>query len=87
MTQQSDRVAWVEVPSESEVRAQIPAGTKHPYDFGFLPAMGRLLLAHQRIGPMFRKLFGEIMFVPGDLERRERELVATVASRAQDCFY
>ena len=87
MTHQSDGVSWVELPTESEVRAQIPAGTKNFYDFGFLPVMSRLLLAHPRIGPIFRKLFSEIMFAPGDLERREREMVATVAAVAQDCFY
>ncbi len=79
--------AWVDIPSEQDIRAQMPAGITHPYDFGFLPAMSRLLMAHERIGPPFRQLFREIMFVPGDLGRRERELVATVAAAAEDCYY
>ena len=83
----SDRSAWVRIPDETAVRTSVPDGVTHPYDFGFIPAMGRLLLAHGRIGAAFRSLFNEVMFVPGDLSRRERELVATVAAVAQDCFY
>ena len=77
--------AWVDIPTEEQVRAQRPSGG--PYDFGFVPAMGRLLMAHPRIGPVFSALFGEIMFAPGSLSRRERELVAGIASATQDCFY
>ena len=84
---QNEEPAWVRIPDETAVRAATPPGVTHPYDFGFIPAMGRLLLAHPRIGGAFRTLFGEIMFVPGDLSRREREMVATVAAAAQDCFY
>ena len=79
--------AWVRLPSESDLRKQIPPGTHNPYDFGFLPAMSRLLMAHDDIGPMFRQLFRKIMFEPGALDRREREMVAAVAAAAQDCFY
>jgi len=32
-------------------------------------------------------LYREIMFAPCGLSRRERELLATVVSRANDCFY
>ena len=49
--------------------------------------MGRLLMAHPRLGPPFLQLFGEIMFAPGALTRRERELVAAVTAAGQDCFY
>lgn len=62
-----------------------PAG--HPYDFGFVTGMSRLLQAHPRIGPAFQALFAEIMFNPGALDRREREMVAAVAASAQTCFY
>jgi alkylhydroperoxidase/carboxymuconolactone decarboxylase family protein YurZ len=77
--------AWVAIPEESELRRFMPAGS--PYDFGFLPAMARLLMAHARIGPAFGALFGEIMFAPGALDRQEKEMVAAVAAAAQDCFY
>jgi alkylhydroperoxidase/carboxymuconolactone decarboxylase family protein YurZ len=77
--------AWVELPTEAEVRAVMPSGG--PYDFGFLPAMGRLILAHDAIGPVFGALFGQIMFAPGHLDRREREMIAAVATAAQDCHY
>lgn len=59
----------------------------HPYNFGFATNMGRLLGAHPRIGPMFQQCFGAIMFEPGALDRREREMVAAVATRVQECFY
>ena len=32
-------------------------------------------------------LYREIMFAPCGLSRQERELLATVVSRANDCFY
>jgi len=82
------REAWVSIPSEAEIRAQLPPGRAYPYDFGFLPAMGRLLRTHQRIGGAFLKLFGEIMWTPESyLSRGEREMIAAVAAAAQDCHY
>ncbi|MBI1886327.1 MAG: carboxymuconolactone decarboxylase family protein [Chloroflexi bacterium] len=77
--------AWLQLPSEERVRAYMGSG--HPYDFGFIPAMARLASAHQRIAPYFGTLFAQIMFAPGALTRREREMVAAVASAAQDCHY
>ena len=44
-------------------------------------------MAHDRLGPLFRQLFRELMFGPGHLDRREREMVAAVAAAAQDCHY
>ena len=57
------------------------------YNFGFRPAMGRLLASHDGIGPAFSALFAQIMFEPGFLNGREREMVAAVAASAQDCHY
>ena len=60
----------------------------HPYNFGFVANMGRLLAAHPRIGMAFQQCFAEIMFSPeGELDRREREMVAAAATRVQECFY
>lgn len=75
--------AWIEIAPDS-----VPAapGPGH-WSFEFRPAMGRLLEAHPSIGPAFNALYGEIMRGPGSLSRQEREMVATVASSAQDCFY
>ena len=81
------RDAWVQMPTEAELRAQRSSDTNNPYDFGFLTAMERLLLAHERIGHSFLRLFGQIMFAPGHLSRAEREMVAAVAAAAQDCHY
>jgi alkylhydroperoxidase/carboxymuconolactone decarboxylase family protein YurZ len=77
--------AWVALPNERELRAAMPPG--HPYDFGFLPAMARLIFAHDAIAPFFGALFSQIMFAPGALDRREREMIAAVAAAAQDCHY
>ena len=80
--------AWVTIPSEETVRAALPPGTKYPYDFGFLPAMGRLLRSHPRIGAAWFPLFREIMWSPdGVLSRQEREMIAGVTAAAQDCHY
>jgi hypothetical protein len=77
--------AWVEMPSSEDVRALMGRGGV--YDFGFVPAMMRLVLSHLDIAPHFGALFSQIMFAPGALERPEREMVAAVAASAQDCFY
>ncbi len=80
--------AWVQMPSEEQLRQFIPRGSGMPYDFGFLPAMMRLVMAHGRIGAASGPVFAQIMFSPeGKLSRREREMVAAVASAAQDCHY
>ena len=80
--------AWVQLPSEEELRQTIPRGGGFPYDFGFLPGMVRLVMAHGRIGQAFGQLFVQIMFSPeGKLSRAEREMVAAVASAGQDCHY
>ncbi|MCH7736864.1 MAG: carboxymuconolactone decarboxylase family protein [Chloroflexi bacterium] len=80
--------AWVAIPNEAERRAQLPPGVRAGgYDFGFIPAMGRLLAAHEEIGPAFGNLFRIVMFEPGHLSRQEREMVAAVAAVAQDCHY
>ena len=82
------REAWVDIPTEAERRAELPAGAPGGnYDFGYLPAMGRLQARHKGIGPLFGALYREIMFGPGALDRREREMVAAVAAAAQDCRY
>ena len=77
--------AWVAIPSEEDIRTVMPPGS--PYDFGFLPAMARLQMAHPRLGPGFGMQFAQIMFEPGFLTRNEKEMVAAVAAAAQDCHY
>ena len=85
MDEQKGSFAWVEMPSEEEVSATLPPGAG--YDYGFVPAMRRLLMAHEEIGAVFLPLFRQLMFEPGKLSRRERELVAAVTSAAQECHY
>jgi alkylhydroperoxidase/carboxymuconolactone decarboxylase family protein YurZ len=77
--------AYVRLPTREQMEAARPAD--HPYNFGFVTAMGRLLMAHPRIGAAFQAMYAEIMFAPGALDRREREMVAGVAAAAQYCHY
>ena len=77
-------VAWVEMPTPEQIRQM---GLPPSYNFGFVGAMGRLMLAHPKIGPHFSRLFQQTMFGPGALSRPEREMVAMVTARAQNCFY
>ncbi len=82
-----DRRPFITLPDEEELRQAAAGAPASPYDFGFLGDMSRLLAAHPRIGPALRRTFQEIMFAPGALSRAEREMVAAVASAAQDCEY
>lgn len=77
--------AYIDLPGPEVTAKKRPAD--HPYNFGFVTGMSRLLIAHRRIGPVFLQLFAEIMFTPGALDRAEREFVAAVAASAQNCFY
>ena len=82
--------AWVRIPDQEEwrkIREALSPGAKHPYDFGYFPAMGRLHAALPRIGIAFSALFSQVMFEPGALDRREREMIAAVTAAAQDCRY
>ena len=77
--------AWIDLPSDEEIAQQLPPG--HPYDFGFIGGMAKLTRAHPEIGEAYGPLFRRIMFEPGALTRAEREMVAAVATAAQDCYY
>jgi hypothetical protein len=85
----AEREAWVALPSAEQLRAAWQ-GTPHPY-FTFLggvvPRMSRLIMAHDVIGPALGHLGRTLLFGPGALSRAEREMVAAVASAAQDCVY
>jgi hypothetical protein len=76
--------AWIRLADPDDVH--LPAG--HPYQFGFVAGMSRLISAHPRIAAVWRPLYREVMFAEESaLTRAERELVAAVAAVAQDCFY
>lgn len=78
--------AWIDLPGTRNMPSR-PGGGRHPYDFGFVANMGRLIGAHKGISAAFRDLFAAIMFAPGHLDRKEREMIAAVTASAQDCFY
>jgi hypothetical protein len=78
---------FITLPTDEQMWTQMKPGSKSPYDFGFIGGMSRLLSAHERLGLAMRGFFAEVMFAPGVLSRDEREMVAAVASAAQDCEY
>ena len=78
--------AWVKLPEPATIRLAAER-QNHPYDFGYVAGMARLIMAHPRIAPAFGALYASIMFAPGALSRAEREMVAAVAAAAQDCHY
>ena len=86
MKTNTSEVAWVGLPDQSTI-AEAPGHRNHPYNFGYVAGMSRLIMAHSRIAPAFGALYASIMFVPGALSRAEREMVAAVAAAAQDCHY
>ena len=86
MKTNTSEVAWVGLPDQSTI-AEAPGRRNHPYNFGYVAGMSRLIMAHPRIAPAFGALYASIMFVPGALSRAEREMVAAVAAAAQDCHY
>jgi alkylhydroperoxidase/carboxymuconolactone decarboxylase family protein YurZ len=83
-----DSKPFITLPSDEEMRAlRDSSGMKPTYNFGFIGGMSRLLAAHPRIGKALQGAFYEMMFAPGALDRAEREMLAAVASAAQDCEY
>ena len=87
MTRQQIPQAWIRLVNDEEIEAEKPSGKARPYDFGYVSGMFKLIHAHKRIEAAFRPLFMEVMFAPGHLSRPEREMIAAVASAAQDCTY
>jgi alkylhydroperoxidase/carboxymuconolactone decarboxylase family protein YurZ len=86
MRRNSSEQAWVKLP-EVGTAEQASGRRNHPYDFGYVAGMSRLIMAHPRIAPAFGALYASIMFAPGALTRGEREMVAAVSAAAQDCHY
>ena len=80
--------AWVRIPTEEEIRAQFASGTRTvSEDYGFIPAMARLIATHDRIGPAFTGLSREVMHNTEFISQQECEMIAAVSSAAQDCHY
>jgi hypothetical protein len=83
-----DQQPFITLPTDEEMLARgQSSGMKPVYNFGFVGGMSRLLAAHGRIGKALQGAFYEMMFAPGALSRAEREMLAAVASAAQDCEY
>ncbi len=83
-----DQKPFITLPTDEEMLAlRETSGVRPTYNFGFIGGMSRLLVAHERIGKAMQAAFYEMMFAPGALDRAEREMLAAVASAAQDCEY
>lgn len=83
-----DQQPFITLPSDEEMLARSQGSpSKSVYNFGFIGGMSKLLAAHGRIGKALQGAFYEMMFAPGELSRAEREMLAAVASAAQDCQY
>jgi hypothetical protein len=82
-----EREAWIDLPDDDTVRQRMGPGWKFRYDLGAIPAMSRLIVAHPEIGQGFMGLTRQVMYAPGFLDLRERQMVAAVAAAAQDCRY
>ena len=88
MSTEQVREAWVRIPTEEEMRAQSAPGTRTASDdYGFVPAMARLLATHDRIGTAFTGLSREVMHNSEFLSQQECEMIAAISSAAQDCHY
>ena len=86
MKADSSEQAWVKLLEPAAI-ADAAERQKHPYNFGYVAGMSRLIMAHPRIAPAFGALYGSTMFAPGALSRAEREMVAAIAAAAQECHY
>ncbi len=84
MSAETTRQAWVDLAPAEVVYERVRGGA---YDTGSVHGMPRLIGAHPRLAQAFGALFSQVMFASGALDRREREMVAGVASAAQDCTY
>lgn len=80
-------VALLPAAAQMAQSAGTSIGRRFRYDFGFLPVMGRLLIAHPGFGLPFLVTYSRLMFGPSVLTRAEREAIAAVSAAAQDCFY
>jgi hypothetical protein len=78
--------AWVKLP-EAAAMAAAAGRQNHPYNFGYVAGMSRLIMAHPRIAPAFGALYASVMFATGALTRAESKMVAAVVAAAQDCHY
>ncbi len=87
MEQQPTPSAWIRLASDEEIAQRRPGGAPGRYEMGGVPAMGRLIQTHPRIGPRFAALLREVMVEPGALSLAERQMIAAVAAAAQDCTY
>jgi len=56
--------AWVELPDQSTI-AEAPGRRNHPYNFGYVAGMSRLIMAHSRIAPAFGALYASIYVCTG----------------------
>ncbi len=81
--------AWIElIPAEDVARAMAAnPQARSLYDFGFVANMARLMRTHPGIARTWGAHYLAVMDEGGALTRAEKEMVAAIASAAQDCHY
>lgn len=82
------RVAPIEeaAANSAAMSAERKIGRAECYQ-AFPTEMGKLLATRTRYGGPFLELFSTVMWEEGPLSRAEREMIATVVSRANRCRY
>ena len=81
--------AWVDLIAADELARRMATNpnARSLYDFGFVANMARLMRTHPRMAATWGAHFLAVMDEGGALTRPEKEMVAAVASAAQDCHY
>lgn len=81
-------MAWIETFSDEDARgplakAYAAARSRAGRVYGIVRVMGQ----SPRVLDASMALYGAIMFAPRGLSRHQREMLAVVVSRANDCHY
>lgn len=81
-------MAWIQTISEVEAQGAL----KVVYDGlirerGFVPNLHKALSLKPTILRPLTMLIGSIMFAPGSLSRAQREMIAVVVSKLNNCHY
>ena len=87
--EQRDRIAWIEVIHEDEAEGELA----EIYDQERVPQTGQVdnILKIHSLNPQtlrdHAQLYKTLMFGKGGLSRPEREMIGTVVSTVNHCYY
>lgn len=81
-------MAWIDVVSPEKAEGRLKEEYERTQkERGSLAHMHTITSLHPGMLDLHMKLYNEVQFTDGPLSRRERELIATVVSRANRCEY